>query len=114
MIDDPRNKLRELEQQQYAAEETQVDSMLDEVEFQAIYDEILKELDSPDEDLQIRNYANEYGRKEVPAPPLPVPDRETSEETQKIRGNGCLVFVLCLELLSILAVLGFWALFMMG
>ena len=100
MSHDPRNEMRE-------------ESMLDEQEFQALYDEILKELDSREETLPVRNFANGYGRG-VPAPAPRAPREEAPRETTRVRGNGCLVFLLCLEVVSILAVLGLWALFIMG
>ena len=100
MSQDPRNEMRE-------------ESMLDEQEFQALYDEILKELDSREEELPVRNFANGYGRSTPSPAPRAVPE-EVPRETNKVRGNGFLVLLLCLEAVSILAVLALWVLFMMG
>ena len=105
MMHDPREKLWELEAEELSSEGGGEDSMLNEQEFSAIYDEILKELDSRDEDLPIRNFANRYGR---PDPPPAVPEEPV------VRGNGCLIFLLFLELVAIVGVIGFWILFLIG
>ena len=117
MMHDPRKKLWELEVQELSSEGNRNDSMLNEQEFSALYDEILKELDSRDDDLPIRNFANDYGRK-CPAPPLPPVHADVTAEEPweepRVRGNGCLIFLLILELLAIVGVIGFWILFLIG
>ena len=112
MFDDPKKELRALEGQLLAAEERQEAAMLDEKEFETLYNEIRAEF-APRNEPPVRNYANGYGRACAPAPraaaPAPAP-----APAPKRRGNKGLGFILFLEFVSIIAVLGFWALHLLG
>ena len=114
MFDDPRNELRELEDRLLAAEAPRETPMLDEQEFEALYDEILEEYGHQDDAPQppIRNFANGYGRQ---APQeIPRPQTEPLTPESQPRGNGGLVLTLCLEIAAIAAVVIFWILSLLG
>ena len=111
MFHDPNKELKELEGQLLAAEESQEMAMLDEAEFEALYDEILEEFGpkNREEDNTVRNFANGYGGS---FPPVPQPEEYMDEEPipaePKVRGNGGLIFTIFLELCAIAGVLAFW------
>ena len=122
MFDDPKKELEELERQLLAEEEVPEPAMLDEAEFEALYHEILEEFgprqaETP-ADPPIRNFANGYGfyippRHEIT---LAVPEDALPSEPElpKVKGNGGLIFTICLESIAIAAVLGLWILSLLG
>ena len=112
MFDDPKEELRQLEEQLLAAEEPLEASMLDEKEFETLYNEILEEFGSQNDEPPVRNFANGYGRsdpqpREIPQPAPPAPE-------PPVKGNGALIFTLCLEILAIFAVAFFWIMSVLG
>ena len=114
MFDDPNKELKALEGQLLATEKSQDNAMLDEKEFETLYNEIRSEFTPRVEEPPIRNFANGYGRTYTPAPqpayrPAPAP----VHKKHKQKGNGGLGFLLFLELVAITVVLGFWALYLM-
>ena len=111
MFDDPKKELKALEGQLLAAEGDPDTAMLDEKEFEALYNEIRSEYNPRTVEPPIRNFANGYGRSCAPRPaPAPAPAPKSRKQT----GNGGLGFVLFLELVAITVVLGFWALYLLG
>ena len=120
MFDDPRKELKTLEQELLAAEEVPEGAMLDEAEFEALYNEILAEYGPQEEQAPaeppVRNFANGYGKYAAarPAPrPAPVTAPAPEPEPRKKRHAG-LGFIIFLEILALVAVLGFWALYLLG
>ena len=114
MFDDPNKELRELEDRLLAVEAPRETSMLDEQEFEALYDEILSEYGQQDDhEPPVRNFANGYGRPVVPEAPRPqtVP---LTPDTQDRGGNAGLIFTICLEIAAIAAVVIFWILSLLG
>ena len=112
MFDDPKKELRALEGQLLAAEERQEAAMLDEKEFEALYNEIRAEF-APRNEPPVRNYANGYGRAYAPGPrpaaPAPAP-----APAPKRKGSKGLGFIIFLEFVALAAVGGFWALYLLG
>ena len=120
MFDDPKKELRELEGKLLAAQEVPEGAMLDEAEFEALYNEILAEYGPREEktpsEPPVRNFANGYGRMEPPvtqAPPA-QPRAPEPDPAPRPKGNGGLIFTICLESIAIAAVLGLWILSFMG
>lgn len=126
MFDDPKKELKSLEQQLLADEEAPESAMLDEAEFEALYNEILEEFGPRKEEPQaipkpqepqIRNFANGYGRN---IPPVPTAAPAVTEEKPPVtempgpKGNGGLILTICLESIAIAAVLGLWILSLLG
>ena len=110
MFDDPKKELEE---------EVPEGAMLDEAEFEALYNEILEEYGPRNEktqEPQIRNFANGYGFYVPPKTniTLAVPEdawpTEPAPEPPKPepRGNGILILTIVLETLAIAAVLALW------
>ena len=120
MFDDPKKELKTLEQKLLADEEVPESAMLDEAEFEALYNEILAEYGPQEEkapsEPPVRNFANGYGRNIPPVPNLPEEDRPMppATETPRPKGNGGLILTICLEAIAIAAVLGLWILSLMG
>ena len=108
MFDDPRKELEALENRLLAEGEVPRDGMLDEAEFEMLYNEILEEFGPRDPEPPVRNFANNYGAKAAPHCPPPV------AEEPKVRGNGCLVLTIVLEILAIAALAAFWGLSLLG
>ena len=116
MFDDPKKELKELEGQLLAAEEKQETAMLDEKEFEALYNEIRAEFAPRTSEPPVRNFANGYGKYAAarPAPrPAPVTAPAPEPEPRKKRHAG-LGFIIFLEIVALVAVLGFWALYLLG
>ena len=115
MFDDPKKELKTLEGQLLAAEERQESAMLDEKEFEALYNEIRAEFAPRNSEPPVRNFANGYGRNYAPetyaAPPAAAP---AAEQAPKRKGNKGLGFIIFLEFTAIIALLGFWALQLLG
>ena len=134
MFDDPKKELKTLEQKLLADEEVPESAMLDEAEFEALYNEILAEYGPREEkapsEPPVRNFANGYGFYVPPKteitlavpedawPAMPEPEAEQSvkaaPEAPKTKGNGGLILTICLEAIAIAAVLGLWILSLMG
>ena len=124
MFDDPKKELKSLEQELLAAEEVPEGAMLDEAEFEALYNEILAEYGPQEEkapsEPPVRNFANGYGRTLPPVPgaapavPEETPPAPPAAELPKPKGNGGLILTICLEAIAIAAVLGLWILSLMG
>ena len=116
MFDDPNKQLTELEDRLLAEEEVPQSGELDDQEFQALYDEILAEFSSQDDEPPFRNFANGYGRQPAQAPkapaaqPVPVPEPAPAPQAPRQKGNGGLILTVTLEILAIAAVLAFWVL----
>ena len=124
MFDDPKKELKTLEQKLLADKKVPEGAMLDEAEFEALYNEILAEYGPQEEQAPaeppVRNFANGYGRNLPPSPTaapsltgedLPKPP---VTETPSPKGNGGLIFTICLESIAIAAVLGLWILSLLG
>ena len=121
MFDDPKKELRELEGKLLAAQEVPEGAMLDEAEFEALYNEILAEYGPREEktpsEPPVRNFANGYGRN---IPPVPTAAPAVTEEKPPVtempgpKGNGGLILTICLESIAIAAVLGLWILSLLG
>ena len=110
MFDDPKKKLRELEDQ-LLAEETATEKPDD--EFDRIYAEILA--DVGDDEPPIRNFANGYGRNVQPVtpvapPPMPEPEPifEEEEPLPQRERIGSLVFLVIVECLIFAGLAAFW------
>ena len=104
MFKDSKKELKALEGRMLAAEESRKDPMLDD-DFETLFNEIKAEYGSRNDEPPVRNYANSYGR---PAPaPAPMPEPRKKRQT----GLGFLIF---LEIVALTAVLGFWALHLLG
>ena len=113
MFDDTKKELKELEGELLAAE-SQDTAMLDN-DFEALFNEIKADLDSQNDEPTIRNYANGYGKYHAPVAyrPAPAPAPAPVAEPRKKRNTG-LGFILFLEIVALVAVLGFWALYLLG
>ena len=130
MFDDPIKELKEQAKQLLEEEKLQDPAMLDEVEFEVLYNEILAEFgpqktETPAEP-PVRNDSGDYGSDLPPVPDVPravqeeeLPPAPAAEEDlppepaakkTRGRGNGGLVVTLLLEALAISAVLGLWIL----
>ena len=119
MFDDTKKELKELEGELLAAEKSQDTAMLDD-DFETLFNEIKADLGSQNDEPAIRNYANGYGKYSAPvtytAPvyaPAPAPMHEPAPEPRKKRHSG-LGFIIFLEIVALIAVLGFWALYLLG
>ena len=88
--------------------------MLDEKEFEALYDEILEEFGCRDDEPPVRNFANGYGRDLSLTQEAPRPQTAPLSPESGRRSNGGLILTLCLEIAAILAVIGFWVISFMG
>ena len=116
MFDDPKKELKSLEQELLAAEEVPEGAMLDEAEFEALYNEILVEFGPQNDEPVVRNFANGYG-KNTPQPEQyeqvcePVIPQEAPPQ-KKRKGNRGLVLTLIAEVVAIGAIVAFWALSM--
>ena len=114
MFDDPKKELEELECQLLAAEEVPENAMLDEQEFEALYNEILEEFGPRDDEPVVRNFANGYGgtvpqpeRHEQPSAPVTP---QEAPPRNKSKGNRGLVLTILAETAAIGAILTLWAL----
>ena len=108
MFDDPKRKLRELEDQ-LLAEEPVTEELGD--EFQQIYAEILADVGN--DEPPIRNFANGYGRNVQPAAPAPMPEPEPIIEEEEPRPTrreriGGLVFLAVIECLIFAGLAAIW------
>ena len=114
MFDNPKKELEELECQLLAAEEIPEDSMLDEQEFEALYNEILEEFGPRDDEPVVRNFANGYGGtapqpKRHEQPSAPVMPQEAPPRKKHKRNGGLLLTILA-ETAAIGAIVTLWAL----
>ena len=100
MFDDPKKRLRELEDQ-LLAEETITEKPDDEFQIDT---EILA--DMGDDEVPIRNFANGYGRNIQPATPAPMPEEEPIP-TKRERIGG-LVFLAVIECLIFAGLAAIW------
>ena len=119
MFEDTKNELKALEGQMLAAEQSRDTDMLDD-NFEALFNEIKANADPRNDEPPIRNYANGYGKYSAPvtytAPvyaPAPAPMHEPAPEPRKKRHGG-LGLIIFLEIVALIAVLGFWALYLLG
>ena len=110
LFDDPKKKLRELEDQ-LLAEETVTEKPDDDFQIDT---EILADIG--DDEVPIRNFANGYGRKVQPVtpvapPPMPEPEPILEEEeptpTKRERIGG-LVFLAVIECLIFAGLAALW------
>ena len=108
MFNNPNKELKALEGQLLAAEEAQETAMLDEKEFETLYNEIRAEFAPRTEEPPVRNFANGYGNNYAPAPQS-MPQSAPAQTKQKAKGNGGLRFLVFLEFIALGAVAGFWA-----
>ena len=111
MFDDTKKELKELESQLLAGESRE-EPMLDD-DFETFFDEIKAEYGSQNDEPTIRNFANGYGKYQAPAAPRPAPASAPVQEPRKKRHGG-LGFLIFLEIVALIAVLGFWALYLLG
>ena len=116
MFDDTKKELKELESELLAGENRE-ESMLG-ADFETFFDEIKAEYGSQNDEPTIRNFANGYGKYAAPRPaPRPAPVAEPAPapepEPRKKRHTG-LGFLIFLEIVALVAVLGFWALYLLG
>ena len=111
MFDDTKKELKELESQLLAGESRE-EPMLDD-DFETFFDEIKAEYGSQNDEPTIRNFANGYGKYQAPAAPRPAPAPAPVQEPRKKRHGG-LGFLIFLEIVALIAVLGFWALYLLG
>ena len=116
MFDDTKKELKELESQLLAGESRE-EPMLDD-DFETFFDEIKAEYGSQNDEPTIRNFANGYGKCAAarPAPhpaPVTAPAPAPEPEPRKKRHAG-LGFIIFLEIVALAAVLGFWALYLLG
>ena len=116
MFDDTKKELKELESELLAAEPQEA-PLLDD-DFETFVDEIKAEYGSQNDEPTIRNFANGYGKYAAaqPAPrpaPVTAPAPAPVEEPRKKRQTG-LGFLIFLEIVALVAVLGFWALYLLG
>ena len=115
MFDDPKKELKTLEGQLLAAEERQEAAMLDEKEFESLYNEIRAEFAPRSSEPPVRNFANGYGTNCAPAAPAaPAAEASEPEQAPVKKGNKGLGFIVFLEFAALIAVLGFWALQLLG
>ena len=115
MFDDTKKELKELEGQLLAAEKSQDTAMLDD-DFETLFNEIKADLGSQNDEPAIRNFANNYGRAAAPRPaprPAPAPAPAPMPEPRKKRHGG-LGFIIFLETVALIALLGFWAVYLLG
>ena len=114
MFEDPKNELKELEGRMLAAEKSEEPSMLGD-DFETLFNEIKAEYGSRNDEPPIRNFANGYGRNVAPAAPRPAPAPAPAPvpEPRKKRHAG-LGFLIFLEIVVLAAVIGFWALYLLG
>ena len=111
MFDDPKKELKALEGELLSGEDA---PLLDQEEFEAFYDTIKTQYGSQNDEPTIRNFANGYGRNAAPRPaPRPAPAPAPVAEPRKKRNTG-LGFLIFLEIVALIAVLGFWALYLLG
>ena len=111
MFDDTKKELKELESELLAGENRE-ESMLG-ADFETFFDEIKAEYGSQNDEPAIRNFANGYGKYQAPAAPRPAPAPAPVQEPRKKRHGG-LGFLIFLEIVALVAVLGFWALYLRG
>ena len=111
MFDDTKKELKELESELLAGENRE-ESMLG-ADFETFFDEIKAEYGSQNDEPAIRNFANGYGKYQAPAVPRPAPAPAPVQEPRKKRHGG-LGFLIFLEIVALIAVLGFWALYLLG
>ena len=111
MFDDTKKELKELESELLAGENRE-ESMLG-ADFETFFDEIKAEYGSQNDEPAIRNFANGYGKYQAPAAPRPAPAPAPVSEPRKKRHGG-LGFLIFLEIVALVAVLGFWALYLLG
>ena len=111
MFDDTKKELKELESELLAGENRE-ESMLG-ADFETFFDEIKAEYGSQNDEPTIRNFANGYGKYQAPAAPRPGPAPAPVQEPRKKRHGG-LGFLIFLEIVALIAVLGFWALYLLG
>ena len=111
MFDDTKKELKELESELLAGENRE-ESMLG-ADFETFFDEIKAEYGSQNDEPTIRNFANGYGKYQAPAAPRPAPAPAPVQEPRKKRHGG-LGFLIFLEIVALVAVLGFWALYLLG
>ena len=111
MFDDTKKELKELESELLAGENRE-ESMLG-ADFETFFDEIKAEYGSQNDEPAIRNFANGYGKYQAPAAPRPAPAPAPVQEPRKKRHGG-LGFLIFLEIVALIAVLGFWALYLLG
>ena len=111
MFDDTKKELKELESELLAGENRE-ESMLG-ADFETFFDEIKAEYGSQNDEPAIRNFANGYGKYQAPAAPRPAPAPAPVSEPRKKRHGG-LGFLIFLEIVALIAVLGFWALYLLG
>ena len=115
MFDDTKKELKELEGQLLAAEKSQDTAMLDD-DFETLFNEIKAEFAPQNNEPAIRNFANNYGRTAAPRPtprPAPAPAPAPVPEPRKKRHGG-LGFIIFLETVALIALLGFWAVYLLG
>ena len=112
MFDDTKKELKELESQLLAGESRE-EPMLDD-DFETFFDEIKAEYGSQNDEPAIRNFANGYGKYAAPRPaPVTAPAPAPVAEPRKKRQTG-LGFLIFMEIVALVAVLGFWALYLLG
>ena len=116
MFDDTKKELKELEGELLAAEQSQDAAMLGE-DFETLFNEIKADLGSQNDEPTIRNYANGYGKYHAPVAhrpaPAPVYAPAPAPEPRKKR-HPVLGFIIFLESAALVAMLGFWALHLLG
>ena len=115
MFEDTKNELKALEGQMLAAEQSRDTDMLDD-NFEALFNEIKANADPRNDEPPIRNFANGYGKYSAPAAyaaPVYAPAPQPAPEPRKKRNAG-LGFIIFLEIVALIAVLGFWALYLLG
>ena len=114
MFDDPKKELKALEGQLLAAEEAQETAMLDEKEFETLYNEIRAEFNPRVEEPPIRNFANGYGGAPAhQSVSRPEPQSAPAQKKCKQKGNGGLVFIAVLEVAALAVVGTFWAIYLL-
>ena len=113
MFDNPKKELKALEGQLLAAEEAQETAMLDEKEFETLYNEIRAEFTPRVEEPPIRNFANGYGAPVRQSAPRPEPQSAPVEKKRRQKGNGGLVFIAVLEVAALAVVGSFWAMYLL-
>ena len=113
MFDDTKKELKELEGQLLAAEKSQDTAMLDD-DFETLFNEIKAEFAPQNNEPAIRTFANNYGCTAAPRPaPRPAPAPAPVPEPRKKRHGG-LGFIIFLETVALIALLGFWAVYLLG
>ena len=115
MFEDPKKELKALEGRMLAAEESREAPLLDD-DFETLFNEIKAEYGPRNNEPPVRNFANNYGRPTAPRPasrPAPAPAPAPVPEPRKKRKTG-LGFLIFLEIVALIAVLGFWALYLLG